>query len=228
MWLSHYTNETTPVTVDNLPVKIAESEEERCRIFKYRYELYIEKLGRSSAGAIYKEKILRECFDSRSILLYAETIDNKLAGTVSLLRGPFEEVVKRRIQMNHISAIEPSIDAEKLFYISKFMVSSDQRNASVGNALLLAAFWQSSKLGGVVGFIHCSKAIKRYFLKWGCIEYGQPFEFENLGIQYPLAISTTHENSHITVQSPVLSSGYIFPDDPEADTFFQNLTGYAG
>ena len=211
--------------IDNLPVHIAETEKQRYDIYRFRYQLYIETLKRSSSGAIPSERILRECFDHRSILLYSETPDGKIAGTVSLLQGPFEAAVKQRIQTEFIEQIQhPKIDPKNLFYISKFMVANDQRKASVGNALLLASFCHSSKLGGVVGFIHCSKAIIRYFKKWGCVQYGVPFEYEDLGKQYPLAISTTYKQSHINVESPILRSDYVFPDNPDADSFFKKLT----
>lgn len=212
--------------LDDLSVKIAESDEDRNRIFEYRYALYIKTLSRSSTGANDSRKILRESFDDRSILLYAETPESKLTGTVSLLRGPFEREVEQRIQMERITEIDPSIDVNRFFYLSKFMTSTDHRNRSVGGDLLLAAFLHSAKLGGAVGFIHCAESMKRYFIKWGCKEYGVPFSFENVGVQYPLAISTTFEKSHAAVQSPVMSSGYVFPNDPEASLFFQNLTGY--
>lgn len=205
-------------------VKVAVTADERDRVFQYRYSVYIETLGRSSIGANAIDKILHESYDDHTFLLYVES-DGFILGTVSLLQSPFPAIVEKRIQINNIPGINAFKDDKKLFYISKFMVSKKGRNAEVSSALLSKAFWFSAALGGRIGFIHCSSSLKRFFFKWGCREYGEPFEFENVGTQYPLAISTTHRNAMLSINSPIMNGTNSLKIDEDSDLLFEQIVG---
>src|SRR5215213_5818622 len=68
-------------------IKIAEDDETKQRIYKFRYQIYIEEMGKPYRNADHQKKVLIDSLDENSTLLYAEQGSGEIIGTVRINWG---------------------------------------------------------------------------------------------------------------------------------------------
>src|SRR5947209_1693584 len=74
-----------PELIDALTlVHVAESEEERDAVFRFRYSVYVEELGRKLGNADHERRQVHDDEDDRpyTVLLYTAADDGELTGTI--------------------------------------------------------------------------------------------------------------------------------------------------
>ena len=64
-------------------IKVAKSDKDRERIFRFRYDVYVTEMGKSPTEADHQKKIIRDELDNDAHLLYAED-EGQIVGTVRL------------------------------------------------------------------------------------------------------------------------------------------------
>ncbi|MCI0784270.1 MAG: hypothetical protein J4O00_05875 [Chloroflexi bacterium] len=68
-----------PIT-SNLQIRVAGTEEEKRAVYRLRYDIYVEEMGRYQTVADHKNRMLYEDVDEQSRISYA-TLDGEVVAT---------------------------------------------------------------------------------------------------------------------------------------------------
>jgi hypothetical protein len=70
--------------LSNQSVRVAQTEDEKRAIYEFRYQIYIEEMGKPNSHADHASKQLRDELDDQATLLYASR-NGELTGTLRIL-----------------------------------------------------------------------------------------------------------------------------------------------
>src|SRR5882757_8136585 len=70
----------------NIPIRVADCEQTRRAIYKFRYKIYIEEMGKPYRNADHENRLLTDELDENATLLYAEE-SGEIVGTTRINWG---------------------------------------------------------------------------------------------------------------------------------------------
>jgi hypothetical protein len=186
--LSNAMRDAAPELVEALePVHIADIQEEREAIYRFRYRAYVEELGRKMGNPDHTRRWMHDEEDDKpySTLLYTAEGD-EITGTIRLLHwGPGEvpEKVSRTFSMERFEGI----DVMTIGRVARLVIRPDRRG-QLGLVSLACALYQlcAEDYGVDVGFIHCATGLVRYYRLLGFRTYAGRLVEAADGIEVPL------------------------------------------
>jgi hypothetical protein len=171
-------------------VRVAETEEEREAIFRFRYSVYVEELNRKLGGADHARRVVHDDEDDRpyTLLLYTAGEDGALTGTVRLRHwAPGAVPAKERatFSMERFPGLERLGVAEG----GRLMIRPDQRG-QLGLVSMACAMYQlmAGELGVDLGFLNCATGLVRHYRLMGFRTYAGRLVPTPDGIEVPLVI----------------------------------------
>ena len=155
------------------PVHIATTEEEREAVYRFRYTVYYQELGRQLGNPDHERKRIWDPEDDKdtTTILYTGNLDD-LTGTVRLRHWPpgsVPEHVKQEMSFDLI----PDIDERHTAEIGRFMIRKSNRGK-----LLLASFSATvfdllaNKHNTELTFCYCAPTLIPYYRKLGARPFG--------------------------------------------------------
>jgi GNAT superfamily N-acetyltransferase len=217
--LSSIREETLPMT----QVRIAQTEEERQAIYRFRYRVYVEELGKSPPSADHANKILKEELDDTAVLLYAAE-DGEIVGT---LRNNFDvpEGLPERLQrVLELKRFGVAFAPGALSYTSRLMVAAERRHTSVMRRLVQAIYRMTRDRGVRLSFLHAPPSLVPLYEHLGFRRYTHAFKDEVAGQQVPMVIVVRDVEQLAKVRSPFYPIARETPNDPAArEWLFRNF-----
>ena len=113
----------------------AKTPEDRLKIFRFRYETYVEEMGRYKSIANHKEKVLIEPEDEDA-RLYLATDGENVVGTMRHNWGGDAPICDRQIEQYSMKPFHDQIPAAQMIVGERFMVAPSYR----GTDLILRLF----------------------------------------------------------------------------------------
>ena len=155
------------------PVHIAKTAEEREAVYRFRYTIYFEELGRQLGDPDHERKRIWDPEDDRdtTTILYTGSLDD-VTGTVRLRHWPpgaIPDHVKHEMSMDLVPGIEKRHTAE----IGRFMIRKSNRGK-----LLLASFSATvfdllaNEHKTDITFCYCAPTLVPYYRKLGARPFG--------------------------------------------------------
>jgi hypothetical protein len=180
-----------PGLIDALDhVHIAESEGEREAVFRFRYSVYVEELGRKLGNADHGRRWVYDAEDDEpyTILLYTADDGGNLTGTVRVRHwGPGEipEHDWEIFSMERFDGLSGLGTAE----IGRLMIKPDRRG-QLGLVSIACALYQlaAAELAVDVGFINCATGLVRHYRLLGFRTYAGRLVATPDGIEVPLVL----------------------------------------
>jgi hypothetical protein len=180
-----------PDLIDALEeVHVARSGAEREAVFRFRYSVYAEELGRKLGNADHGRRLVHDLEDDRdyTTLLYTAAEDGSLTGTMRLRRwGPGEVPAKDwdAFSMERFEGLGELTTAE----LGRLMITPDQRG-KLGLVSLGCAAYQlcAGEFGVDVGFINCATGLVRHYRLLGFRTYAGRLVPTPDGIEVPLVM----------------------------------------
>jgi len=172
------------------PVYIAESEQEREALFRFRYSVYVEELGRKLGNADHRKRWVRDEEDDKpyTILFYTTDDDGAVTGTTRLRHWAPGEVPDkdwRTFSMERFDGLGELVTAE----IGRLMIRPDQRGQLGLVSIGCAIYGQcAGELGVDAGFINCATGLVRYYRLLGFRTYHGRLVPTPDGIEVPLVM----------------------------------------
>jgi SAM-dependent methyltransferase/GNAT superfamily N-acetyltransferase len=190
----------------------ASSPEQREEVYRFRYQIYGEELGKVLGGIDHDRRCYDDNMDKHAFLLAA--VDQKsgqVVGTVrnnSLADPSFPEILKE--QMN-LRPMLREFDPEKIGYSSAFMVDPAYRGKTVASLLFLALYRELIKRGREVELCVAEMALVNLYHQIGFRNYGTPYRSETTGGLRALLVHAAQDREYIKkVKSPII---HLMPDD---------------
>lgn len=200
-------------------IQVARSDEDRERIFRFRYDVYVIEMGKSPAEADHQKKIIRDELDEDAHLLYAED-EGQIVGTVRLncrSKKKFPDVWEQRYD---IEKFAPSF-GDHISMTSRMMVARDYRGSSVPAALVGAVYSAGREMGSKFDFCNCAPSLLEFYEQIGFRRFTDGFVDEDNGYHVPLVMVVRDTQYLRQVRSPLYRVARNFEHEPETGAWFQ-------
>jgi predicted GNAT family N-acyltransferase len=200
-------------------IQVARRDEDRERIFRFRYDVYVTEMGKSPAEADHQKKIIRDELDEDAHLLYAED-EGQIVGTVRLncrSKKKFPDVWEQRYD---IEKFAPSF-GDHISMTSRMMVAKDYRGSSVPAALVGAVYSAGREMGSKFDFCNCAPSLLEFYEQIGFRRFTDGFVDEDNGYHVPLVMVVRDTQYLRQVRSPLYRVARNFEHEPETGVWFQ-------
>lgn len=200
-------------------VLVATTPEERHAIYRFRYNVYVEEMGKNPRYANHTERILKDELDDTATLLYL-MIDGNIAATVrrNLLHlTPLPATLRMALQIDRFMDAFP---ASALSFDSRFMVAPKWRNSFVAGLIVTEVYRMARQQGIQFDFSHASPWLVPFYENLGFRRYTDNFLDEDAGLQIPM-VSLFEDIEHLRlVHSPFYRLARRLPNRSIAKDWF--------
>ncbi len=175
-------NPTAPSTMQ---IRLAETSEECERIFRFRYSIYVEEMGKPMPGADHVRRTLRDDLDERSTHLFAKRGD-ELIGAIRITWGAdgLPEKFGNWYGLERFNGFPK----EEISFTGRLMVSENLRSSAVSLSLAREAYRFGRERGIGFDFIHTTPNLIPFFERLGHRRYAPEFLDPDLGPRMPMVL----------------------------------------
>lgn len=156
------------------------------RIGRFRYQVYVEELGRRAAFADHARQTLIEPADHLpgTAIFYTEE-DGRLTGTARASLGPSPEELEPYAAVTDAPPLRALAGARKVL-VTRLMVAPTARGLGDAAALVQACFQFSCEQDVVLGLASCKPALQPFFQRSGFAVCGPDYVHADAGVQRPM------------------------------------------
>lgn len=203
-------------------IKIAQTEAIKQAIYKFRYQIYIEEMGKPYQQADHSKKILTDYLDDTATLLYAEQ-EGEIIGTVRINWGKDVETFKYFDDSNFGISIFKHFPPQTFSFNSRLMLSSKYRKSMLAKDLAEKSYFLGRNNQVQFNFISCNPLLTPFFFRLGFRNYKKSFLDQNSGEQIPMVLIVEDVEHLYTVKSPFLSEAFERKNNPIYAKWFSNF-----
>lgn len=183
---------------DSLEVKVAKTEEEKEKIFRFRYEVYVKEMGRP-CYADHKNEMIRDSFDKTAHNLYIESKGNICATARVNFKKESNLEFEKEYKIDQFYPYYPGSVSE----ISKFIVEKTKRDRRIAIFFTKELYSFGVEKGSKIDFINCNEPLDKFYEKMGYRRYQENFEHPEYGSVVPMVI-LLQDISHLEkIDSPL-------------------------
>lgn len=186
------------------PVYVADTDEEKADIYRFRYAAYVEELHRRIGAADDERRWLHDEQDDQdaATLLCAQQ-DGEIVGTVRVLRwapGDIPAAYRETYSMDLFAGLERLTVAE----LARLVIRPDSRG-QLGLVSLLSALFQlyAAELDSDIVFLQCAAGLVRHYRLLGCRTYAGRLVESDAGMHVPLVLFPSDAGYLERVGSPM-------------------------
>jgi hypothetical protein len=204
--------------MSQLTIRLAESDEDREKLFRFRYEIYVEEMGRVQKHADHERRRIEEPFDAAGANFVAFAGD-KVIGCVrwnSGLDTDFAEYVDL-YAMQRAGRYFPDCCGTS----TKFMVAATWRHSSLSLRLLLKGYAHARQHGMLCDFMDCNPHLEAMFSRFGYRAYRGRIQHPEYGNVLPMMLISADHEYLIRCGSPFLDIERTCPSNEEAVAYLQ-------
>jgi N-acyl-L-homoserine lactone synthetase len=205
-------------------IRAAATPQEREEVCRFRYQVYVEEMGKKLRHANHGERILREPFDDDSVLLYALE-GGEVLGTLRWtpcaphFLGPH---LCRALELTRFTRL---FRPERISFTSRFMVTARCRKSLVAGKLVQSVYRLARERDVQFDFIHASPALVSFYEHVGHRRYAGSFIDPDAGAQVPMVLVLEDVEHLHRVRSPFLRLARAWRNDPQPGRWFQETYG---
>lgn len=177
------------------PIRIrrAETAEDRERIYRFRYEIYVEEMRRVQKYADHERRRIEEPLDATAHLMIAER-DGRTLGTLrtNFARETDLGYYVRLFQLDSVGDAFPS----QVSLTTKLMIRPELRSGTLAVRLACAVYRFGLEQGIHHDFIDCNAHLERFFQRLGFRTYMGRVVHPEYGEVLPLRLAL-HDVAHL-------------------------------
>lgn len=196
----------------------AQTAEERERIYRFRYEVYVEEMGKKRAYIDYENKRIVDALDETARLLYVEC-DGRIIGTLRMNIGSETEFSEKHRKHYALDRFKEFGDAA-LSYTSRLMIHKDYRKSKAVQLMVASAFMLGRSLGGRFDFLCCVPALVPYYEQVGYRRYGANISDDEAGMFIPMVLLAEDIVHLEAIGSGLARLARQFPNTDETSEWF--------
>lgn len=200
-------------------VLVATTPEERHTIYQFRYNVYVEEMGKNPHYANHTERILKDALDDTATLLYL-MMDGKIAATVrrnvlhtSALSVPLKNALA-------IDRFVSEFSEALLCFDSRFMIAPEWRNSFAAGLIVAEVYKIGREQGLQFDFSHASPWLVPFYENLGFRRYTDNFLDEDAGLQIPMVMLFEDVDHLRSVHSPFYRLARRLPYSATARDWF--------
>jgi predicted GNAT family N-acyltransferase len=207
-------------------IRIACSREEKEAIYRFRYQIYVDEMGKRLTYADNAQRMLYDEMDEDADH-YMVVAAGEVVASARLNQGggaAFSEHWRRVYRLGRWNGFP----AERLSISSRLMVAVPWRGSAVLSGLLLKLFEHSRDHGVQFNFLNCSPSLLEFYEQLGYRRYADGFVDEDVGYRIPMVFMTEDADFMRLVRSPFWRLARKLPSSPAGTEWFeQHFPGHA-
>ena len=200
----------------SVEIRVANSEEERDSVYRFRYDIFVQELNLFQDSANHDEGSFTDENDERAHLILAEDA-GEIIGSVRVnwgADGPFSDEFRETYRLDQFEKIAPP---ESFLVVTRLAVEKGARGGRL--ALLLMRFCATfaKERNAYLTFCDCQPHLLRLYESLGFRPYARPYNDPAYGIMLPL-LNIASDSEHLeAVNSPLTKtlSGWDPPTNLE-------------
>ncbi len=211
-------DQAAPDSPQDLEVRIAETDRERALIYRFRYQVYVEEMGKTLSGADHVQRLIHDPVDDFSTLLYI-TDGRDLQATLRLTwvdQGAIPERHRSYYALDRFSERPPG----ELALASRLMLSPDQRGSGLLGRLLVRAYEICRQKNVRFVFCDCGPALVQLYENLGFRRYKDNVYDPDTGLKIALVLVTEDLEHLRACASPLYRLAARLDNDPESAAWF--------
>lgn len=187
-------------------VSEATTAEEKERLYRFRYEIYVDELGKSGVSAAdHDNRMLVDDYDLDARQYYVETGDNLTACLRILMTGSRDGDSAMPKVLEDLYHVRPFLDFSpraRISFTSRLMVAAGQRGSAALHLMLSQAYEVALDQGVLFDFCHCSPALVELYEHLGYRRYAPNFTDPDVGYRVPLVLLLRDADHLRAIRSP--------------------------
>jgi len=186
-----------------LGVRVAVTSAQRKAVFRFRFDVYHREQKKLSPAVNLNDEVVLDAEDKSGLILYTANAAGAVESSLRLNSGcaGLSAAYRRTYPIDRFSDV-CRIPMRQISVTSRLMVARDMRNEGLARRLMAGAYVAASNNDIVMNFIHCAKALTRYFGRIGYRQCAPSFVDEHLGERFPMVIFSHAEYLH-AIRSPL-------------------------
>lgn len=214
---------TSEVSENRIKIKIASTKAEKEAIYKLRYQVYVEEMGKTPIiSANHDKKKIMDVMDDQSVLVYAQ-LGSEVIGTLRVTIGKmdtFPTELQEVFKMKRFADFFQGAENQKQCISTKMMVIPQYRSSQATYLLLSKGYeiFREERLQFTYG--GCSPYLVPLYERLGFRRLGYNFIERGFGLIIPLFLITEDIEHLQKVRSPFLRVAKQRKNSPEAAKWF--------
>ncbi len=191
---------------ESIQIGIAATDEEKAEIYRLRYRIYIEEMGRDPISTDHENKLLFDDMDRWAHLIYAK-VGNEYIGTMRINMGPIDQFPQEMIRVLSLDRVRDFFQGRENRLIgssTKLMVSQQYRNSAAFHLLTAKGYELYCNHHVRFNFGGCNFYLLRLYELMGCRRFGKNFVDPGYGILTPIVWIIDDIDHLKAVRSPFL------------------------
>jgi N-acyl amino acid synthase FeeM len=202
-------------------VTVATTEEERIRVYQFRYSIYVEEMGKNLSYANHAEKILRDELDGGATLLYV-THDTSIIASLRIVWGEGGPAPDRTIEDYGLVRFS-TFSSGAFSYTSRMMIAPAWRRSRALVALVEKAYQLMRARVIRFDFINCAPHLVPFFERMGHRRYKPAFIDPDVGYRVPMVLLLEDLEHLLLVRSPLVREARRWKNDPDIACWFKAI-----
>jgi hypothetical protein len=200
-----------------IEIRLAKTTNEREQIYRFRYQIYSEEMGRRQDYADHDRRMIVEPLDVTG-KVFGAWEDGSVVGTVrtNFARDFDLGYYEHLYSLQRAGAYHP----QHTSITTKLMVAKNHRGWNLAVLLAVAAYKTLRENGIEFDFIDCNSHLVPLFFKWGYRLYKENAEHPEYGKVTPLVLALGDIQHLREVRSPFCTSCLQYPLDEAPVNFF--------
>jgi GNAT superfamily N-acetyltransferase len=205
-------------TNPGLDVRVAESDDERLSVYRFRYQTLVREMGWGSLHANHDREIIHDGLDEPAQQLYVSS-DGSVVATLRLLLDAPEKVpnaLNAALALDRFGSFPPKV----ISLSDRLMVAPAWRRSQVSSLLLGAAYKIARQHGSRFDITYCPPAMLELYEQLGFRRYADNITTDD-GYRVPLVLLTEDIRHMRENNSPFARLAKAIGDnDPETAGWF--------
>lgn len=183
-----------------LTIRQAITEPDRQRVFRFRYEIYVEEMGRQQTYADHVARTIEEPFDTTGHLFLAEDEAGRIVGTLrtNFGRDTDFDYYHALYGMDCVGRYAP----DRVSITTKLMIRLEFRGGTLAFRLCTACYRHNILQGILFDFIDCNPHLEDHFQRLGYRRYRSRIQHPEYGYVLPLVLPVTDLGHLESIGSP--------------------------
>ena len=183
-----------------MEIREVTSDEDREKVFRLRYDVYITEMDRGTQGVDHKNRLLYDELDENCVMVGAFE-NGRAVGTVRVNHawktdiGEFTDL--------YSMCAEGTMQPDYTSIVTKFMIAEEKRNSSLALKLILWMYTEELRNGVIITYLDCNAHLIPLYAKLGFKTYKEDVESDEYGSITPMKLML-RDSAHLSkIRSPL-------------------------
>ena len=210
------------LTDQGTTVSLAVSEAERQDVYRFRYAVYVEEMGKSPPDANHDRRVLMDRFDATASLYVLRDGEGALVGTLRVNHLAALESPQEALRPIALEPLLEQAPLETLAYTSRLMLRADWRGGSSLGLLCNRIFADGLDQGMRFDLCHAHPGLIELYEQLGYRRFCAGITRPGVGYQVPMLLAL-RDRAHLRrcrsplMRNPALARVIESEDNAEAD-----------